>query len=126
MLKERLREIIEDVVIENYLEGLESIVKELVSKFRPLSVIIAGSLAERRFVLGLSDIDILVITSESPNDRFMLRAIGNTDVEISFFSYDEVIHAIRRGNQFIKNAIINGKEVYGDIKHRILKIISNK
>jgi len=121
-----LREIIEDVVIENYLEGLESIVKELVSQFRPLSVIIAGSLAERRFVLGLSDIDILVITSESPNDRFMLRAIGNTDVEISFFSYDEVIHAIRRGNQFIKNAIINGKEVYGDIKHRILKIISNK
>lgn len=84
-----------------------------------------GSLAKGKFVVGLSDIDVVVITKEDlGKNRFMLKAIENTDVEITFLSIDEVFHAIRTDNQFVIDAITNGKEVYGNIKNEILKYIS--
>jgi len=125
LLRERLKRILKDTVIESYVEGLESIIRELILKYRPLSIIIAGSLAKDEFVMGLSDIDVVVITKEDPGkNRFMLRAIENTDVEITFLSIDEVFQAIHTGNQFVIDAIISGKEVYGDIKNEILKYIN--
>ena len=125
MLEERLKRIVKGTVIEGYVKDLESIIKEIIFKYRPLSIIIAGSLAKGKFVVGLSDIDVIVITGEDPGkNRFMLKAIGNTDVEITFLSVNEVFHTIRIGNQFVIDAIISGKEVYGNIKNGILKYIS--
>jgi len=125
LLKERLKRILKGTVIESYVKDLESIIKEIILKYRPLSIIIAGSLAKGKFVVGLSDIDVIVITREDlGKNRFMLRAIENTDVEITFLSIDEVFHAISTGNRFVIDAIISGKEVYGDIRNEILKYIS--
>lgn len=38
---------------------LEGLVEELVGEYRPVAIILAGSLAQGRFVRGLSDVDIL-------------------------------------------------------------------
>ena len=125
MLKEKLRRILKGTAIESYVKDFESIIKEIILKYKPLSIMIAGSLAKGKFVAGLSDIDVVVITKENPGkNRFMLKAIGNTDVEITFLSIDEVFHAVRTGNQFVIDAIISGKEIYGDIRDEILKYIS--
>lgn len=85
MLKEKLKRVLKGTAIESYVKDFESIIKEIILKYKPLSIMIAGSLAKGKFVAGLSDIDVVVITKENPGkNRFMLKAIGNTDVEITF------------------------------------------
>ncbi len=69
MLRERLRMILgreEDLVPE-----LEKVVEELVERYRPISIIVTGSLARQKFVRGMSDIDLLVVVEKSVGkDRF--------------------------------------------------------
>ena len=73
---------------------------------------------------GLSDIDLLVIVNESPNkdERFMLEAIKDVDLEITLFSLREVIDSIKTGNPFIIDVIKNGFEVYGDVIRKLRRL----
>jgi len=119
LLEERLRGIVKDREI---LEGLSAIIRELVERFHPISVIIAGSLAEGRFVKGLSDIDILVVVERvRDEDRFHLRAIGDTDVEITVVGLEELVEAVRRGNEFYRRGL-RGVEVYGGIVEAVRRL----
>jgi len=119
LLEERLRGIVKDREI---LEGLSAIIRELVERFHPISVIIAGSLAEGRFVKGLSDIDILVVVERvRDEDRFHLRAIGDTDVEITVVGLEELVEAVRRGNEFYRRGL-RGVEVYGGIVEAVKRL----
>jgi len=111
-LRERLSRAVEDPEL---LEGICSIVAELVRAFRPLSVVVAGSLARGRFVKGVSDVDLLVVVERVRDEyRFHLRAVGSTDVEITVVGLDELVEAVRRGNQFYRECL-DGVEVYGEL-----------
>jgi len=111
-LRERLSRVVEDPEL---LEGLCAIVAELVEALRPLSVVVAGSLAGGRFVKGVSDVDLLVVVDRvRDEDRFHLRAVGSTDVEIAVVGLNELVEAVRRGNQFYRECL-DGVEVYGSL-----------
>lgn len=111
MLRERLRKILS----EDLIESLEGIVKELINRYDPISIILTGSVARERFVHGISDIDIIVIVRESPGkDRFLLRAINNINIEITIIGIEELIKAVKQGNQFYIEAL-KGIEIYGNI-----------
>lgn len=116
MYVERLRRILREVRAENLLEGLADVVREVIERFSPIAVLVTGSLARKRFVYGMSDIDILVITEKPVRDRFLLRAVENTDVEITIMSLDEVLKGLEAGNQFLKDAIENGVVIHGDLE----------
>lgn len=116
MYVERLRRILREVRAENLLEGLVNVVREVIERFSPIAVLVTGSLARKRFVYGMSDIDILVITEKPVRDRFLLRAVENTDVEITIMSLDEVLKGLEAGNQFLKDAVENGLVIHGDIE----------
>jgi len=114
LLRGKLKEILRGQHTRDLLEGLEEVISELIEEYKPISVRIAGSLAERRFVRGLSDIDILTITLEKPSKhrRFRLKAVKDVDVEIAVYSVREVEEAAKSGNQFILQALTRGVEVY--------------
>jgi len=114
LLRERLREILNKPNTQDLTDLLEELISELIRRFDPVAVIVAGSLARSRFVRGLSDIDLLVITQHEPpkHERFLLRAVKDVNVEITVYSVDEVRLAIKRSNQFIIDAIKNGIKVY--------------
>ena len=120
MLRGRLAEILRRVNAINLLDSLERIVEELVEQYKPLKILVTGSLAKGKFVQGLSDIDILVIVEHEPGkqERFQLKAVENIDVEIIVFSMKEVKEAIKHGNQFITEAIKEGITIYEAGKER--------
>ena len=101
--------------ISDIIDGLKNLVEEIVRAFDPLSVIIAGSLAEGRFVRGLSDLDLLVVLNYPvPEDkRFMLRAVKDVDVEITLVSLKELKQAVSEERDFYINAVRNGIVIYG-------------
>lgn len=112
LLRERLRRVVEDPEI---CEGLCEVIAELIDALRPISVVVAGSLARGRFVRGMSDIDVLVIVEHvSDEERFHLRAVGSTDVEITVVGLSELVQAVRAGNQFYRECL-EGLEVYGEL-----------
>lgn len=117
MLRELLRE---SPLSDSEVLELEKIIKELTAKYSPISIILAGSIARGKFVHGLSDIDILVVIDRRVKDkeRFTLRAVGDIDVEITIINIDELKEAIKRGNQFYKEAI-KGIEVYGNLRRHV-------
>jgi len=90
-----LKEIVEH---EDVAEGLEKIVLELIERLRLLSIILAGSAVRGRFVKGLSDVDLLVVVEYvSDKERFLLRAAGPANVEITVVGLEELIQAVHRG-----------------------------
>lgn len=101
--------------ISDLIEGLRDLIEGIARSFDPLSVIIAGSLAEGKFVRGLSDLDLLVVLDHPvpENERFMLRAIKDVNVEITLVSLEELKQAISNGRDFYVNAMRNGIVVYG-------------
>jgi predicted nucleotidyltransferase len=103
--------------VEDLRDDLESLIAELIEKYNPRSIIVAGSVAKSKFVRGLSDIDLLVITNEAPSkdDRFALTAIKDVDVEVTVYSLEEVVENIKAENPFIVDAVEQGFEVYGDV-----------
>jgi len=112
-LRGRLERIVRDPEL---LEGLCELLAELAGELRPLSIVVAGSLARGEFVRGMSDIDVLVIVeSVSDGERFRLRAVGSTDVEITVVGLGELVEAVRRGNQFYRRSLEEGVEVYGEL-----------
>ena len=122
MLEVKLKEIIKNnPSIMDLEKDLKMLINEIVEKIKPKAIILAGSLAKGKFVRGMSDIDILIII-ENVNYRTLLKAIKNVDVEIIMYTYDEIINSIRRGNQFIKDAINNGIPLIGEeIINEIIK-----
>ncbi|MEM4971771.1 MAG: nucleotidyltransferase domain-containing protein, partial [Sulfolobales archaeon] len=78
MLRRRLKEILDRDNIRDLIDVLEGLVEELVSRYRPVRIILAGSLAEGRFVRGLSDIDLLVVVRDldASMDRFTIYGVG--------------------------------------------------
>jgi len=115
-LREKLRRMMSEPGLEDLASGLEALIAELVERYHPRSIIIAGSVAKSRFVRGLSDIDLLVITDVAPSksDRFVLTAIKDVNVEVTVYSLEEVVNNIRGKNLFVIDAIERGFEVYGD------------
>jgi predicted nucleotidyltransferase len=114
LLRERLREILRGTSAEDLLEPLEELLVRLIEKFKPVRILIAGSLARRRFVRGLSDIDVLVIVDyDIPRDlRFELATVKDVDVEITVISEGELERALREGRMFYVDAVKCGVEVY--------------
>ncbi|MFZ8790326.1 MAG: nucleotidyltransferase domain-containing protein [Acidilobaceae archaeon] len=114
MLRERLREILRGTSAEDLLEPLEELLVRLIVKFKPVRILISGSLARRRFVRGLSDIDVLVIVDyDIPRDlRFELATVKDVDVEITVISEGELERALSEGRMFYVDAVKCGVEVY--------------
>jgi len=112
-----LKEIVEH---EDVAEGLKNVVLELIERFKPLSIILAGSAARGRFVKGLSDVDLLVVVEKvSDEERFHLRAAGPANVEITVVGLEELVQAAASGNEFYKRCIEEGVEVYGSLLDEI-------
>ena len=63
-----------------------------------LSVVVFGSAARGRFVRGLSDVDVLVITPGEPRQRAVTRGSPVGDVNAVFMSRDEFCEALMLGN----------------------------
>lgn len=116
-MRGKLKEIMSDPSVEDLRDDLESLIAELIEKYNPRSIIVAGSVAKSKFVRRLSDIDLLVITNEAPSkdDRFALTAIKDVDVEVTVYSLEEVVENIKAENPFIVDAVEQGFEVYGDV-----------
>jgi len=116
-----LKRILDKPSTKDLVEDLSKILEEIIEKYNPLSVIITGSLAKGEFVRGLSDIDILVIVDRHVNDRerFLLKTVKDVDIEITIYSYNELIESLKRGNQFVKEAITQGLEFYGNILDKV-------
>lgn len=110
----RIPEILSDIA-----EKLEDLIEEIVLAHDPLTVIVAGSLAEGKFVRGLSDLDILVVLRDPvpENERFTLRALKDVDVEITLVSLEELEKALAEGRDFYVSAVRSGVVIYGrDLK----------
>ncbi|ABL78733.1 nucleotidyltransferase domain-containing protein [Thermofilum pendens] len=114
MSRVRLREVLRCGALEDLVPGLERVVDELVERYRPLEVIVAGSLARGEFVRGLSDVDILVVVERevSDSERFALRSVGDVDVEVTVVSRRELEEAVAAGNPFYAEAFERGVRVY--------------
>lgn len=100
---------------------LKILVNEIIEKFKPRAIILAGSIARGKFIRGMSDIDMFLIV-EKINYRTLLKAVKDVNVEITMYTYDEVLESIKRGNQFVKDAVENGillfgREILDKIKH---------
>jgi len=116
-LRRILREIVEH---DDVAKDLWKVVLELVERFKPLSVILVGSTARGRFVKGLSDVDLLVIVEKVlDEERFHLRAVGSTNVEITVVGLEELLQAVVSGNQFYRQCVEDGVGVYGYLLEKI-------
>jgi len=110
LLREKLKEILNGTSAWDLAEPLESFLKSLIEELKPLKIIISGSLAKRRFVRGLSDIDILVVVDHDvPRDkRFMLTSLDGVDVEVTVVSKKELEKALEEGRGFYVEAVKHG------------------
>jgi len=110
LLREKLKEILNGTSAWDLAEPLESFLKSLIEELKPLKIIISGSLAKRRFVRGLSDIDILVVVDQDvPRDkRFMLTSLDGVDVEVTVVSKQELEKALEEGRGFYVEAVKHG------------------
>ena len=113
MSRKDLNDILKCESVRDLAEDLKELINELVKEFKPLKIILTGSLAKGRFVRGLSDIDIIVIVDEvKSKDRFMLKTVKDVDVEITVISKDEFENAINTGREFYIEATKLGIVVY--------------
>lgn len=109
-----LRRILDKENVRDLVEDLEKLVEELVNRYKPSKIIIAGSLAEGRFVRGLSDIDVLVVVGDVNlvGSRFELYNIKDVDVEVTIVSEEELGEAVKSGRDFYVRVLEKGIVVY--------------
>lgn len=64
-------------------------INKAINGLNPIAAFIIGSLARGEFVMGMSDIDLVVIVSNEP--QFRAKVIGSPlgDVEVVVFTLDE-------------------------------------
>jgi hypothetical protein len=81
-----------------------------------LKIFLAGSLAERRFVRGLSNIDLpfVVRNLETNMNRFTIYGMRDVDVEITFVTEEELREAVRSGREFYISALERGITIYSE------------
>ncbi|MHC1586536.1 MAG: nucleotidyltransferase domain-containing protein [Candidatus Hecatellaceae archaeon] len=97
-------------------EDITELLKELEEKFNPKIVIFAGSAARGEFVEGLSDLDLLLVADAVDKPVFMLRSLGNLNVEVTVYPVEAFREALRGGNQFVLEAVRGGLMVKGRVK----------
>lgn len=118
-LREKLQKVLSSPNVSDLLDPLVELLTKLIEeynrKYGVLTVLVTGSLAKGRFVRGLSDIDILVVTREAPakEDRFLLDNVRGVDIEITLYSLDELRLSLAQGSYFIRDALESGVVVYG-------------
>ena len=114
LLEEELRRILSKESVKDLEQPLRQLIARLVEEFKPLKIIIAGSLARGEFVRGLSDIDILITVDHpiSKDRRLILTHVNNVDAEVTVVSRGELEKAVREGNKFYINALTCGATVY--------------
>ncbi len=78
-----------------------------------LTVVVFGSAARGRYVRGLSDVDVLVVTRGEPRQRALTRGLALGDVNVIYMSREEFCDALRRGNQVALEALTHGVTVHG-------------
>jgi hypothetical protein len=81
-----------------------------------LRIILAGSLAGRRFVRGLSNIDLPVVVRnlETNMNRFTIYGMRDVDVEIAFVTEEGLREAVRSGREFYISALERGITIYSE------------
>lgn len=129
--EKKLRNYTQESDMYSLVGKLKKLVKELVEEYKPVAIILAGSLAQKKFVQGLSDVDILVVTESNipKGKRFTLKVVEEVDVEITAISLDELAKAVKGRNQFYCNALLHGVKIYGKLPQHIYelaKCTSNK
>lgn len=97
---------------------IERITAQLVEKYKPEKIILFGS-AARGIVTPDSDIDLLIIKSNTPHysaDRIMeVSSLIERDVPVDFLVYrpDEFEKRLGLGDPFIELIVKEGKVLYG-------------
>jgi hypothetical protein len=81
-----------------------------------LRIILAGSLAERRFVRGLGNIDLPIVVRnlETNMNRFTIYGMRDVDVEIAFVTEEGLREAVRSGREFYISALERGITIYSE------------
>jgi predicted nucleotidyltransferase len=106
---------------------LEKLISETVEEFDPKCVVLTGSLASGKWIKGSSDVDLLFVTeragSLSNPDRFRLRSINSTDINMAFFTEEEVLEGIKSLSFFFISAM-DGVPLVGEAAFRRLKAIA--
>jgi tRNA nucleotidyltransferase (CCA-adding enzyme) len=119
MLRERLSRAVEKNPPLKKLEGELLSLIQSIDGDAVLTIILTGSVAEGRYVHGLSDIDIIVIKKEG-RPSHTLTAVGDIDVEITFLGLEEALEAVKTGNTFIIQALEKGIYLKGGETGRAL------
>lgn len=76
------------------------------------SVVVYGSAARGRFVRGLSDIDVLVVTESPPGRGLTLRG-SSGDIDIVYMTPEEFCQALAGGNLIAREAAEEGQVIAG-------------
>jgi predicted nucleotidyltransferase len=114
MLSSKLKEVVDrNLSLTEVKDELTKLLLELDEKLNPKIIIVAGSAAKGEFIMGTSDIDILIVSDKCKSD-FILKNIKNINIEISAYGMDEALTAIKGGNQFIIEAFKEGIIVKGE------------
>lgn len=114
MFREKLNELVtKNPSFSDLIPSLNELLINLDNAYKPSIIIIGGSLARGKFVRGLSDIDVILITDYRPNVRHIIRHVNDTDVEIAFYSFDEILIGMSRGNNYIIDSVYKGFIIKG-------------
>jgi len=99
-------------------DQLMQAINRAINGLNPIAAFIIGSMAHGEFVMGMSDIDLVVIVSGEP--PFRARIIGSQlgDVEIVIFTLDEFCK-YHMDNNMMLESLRTGIPIIGDPKELI-------
>lgn len=100
------------------IQEIQSIVQQLIHKYRPSKIILFGSAARGEYD-KVNDLDFLILKQEVPSrglDR--MRELDdlidrNMAVDMLVYRPDEFEHRIKLGDPFIKKILSEGRVLYG-------------
>ncbi|MCU7786812.1 MAG: nucleotidyltransferase domain-containing protein [Pyrobaculum sp.] len=95
-------------------EELAQAVEQALRGVEAAAAYLFGSAARGRFVRGLSDIDILVVTRGPPPWRGRTAHVEAGDVNAVYMSLEEACAAYRRGNNLVREALDEGILLAGE------------
>jgi predicted nucleotidyltransferase len=100
------------------IQEIETIVKQLIQKYRPSKIILFGSAARGEYQ-KVNDLDFLILKQDVPSrglDR--MRELDdlidrNMAVDMLVYRPDEFEHRIKLGDPFVKRILSEGRVLYG-------------
>lgn len=107
-----------DQLLKRYQAEIQSVVGQIIKKYRPEKIILFGSLARGEYHEG-SDIDLFIVKSNPPElgvnrirelDRLIKYRIG---VDFIVYKPEEVEERISLEDPFVKAILKEGKVLYG-------------